>query len=490
MTQILDALTVRGAVVLTAGNPRLRVNDTGGNAALQVGTNGELALNAAGQNVTAMTLGNKGHVGAQTGNTEATLLKPIEATQRVLIVRGFLSQTADLQHWQDSTGVILVAVDKDGKLLFGPSGSQDTNLYRSAANTLKTDDTFLVTSNVALKPGGAGQSVLDGYGFYFWKTAGETNPTNIMIGALSDAGGVADTPGFMFGPGGAARDTNIFRAAANILKTDDEFQIGINGGKDTLSLTNTTADVGITIGGDTNLYRSAANALKTDDALEVAGALTTGGVAVSTTAHTHTALVPTGGLVMHAGDLTNPAPTGWLWANGQSLAVASYPALYSAIGYVYGGSGANFNVPNLCYADDVAGTPTGEGRFPLGKRSTGTANAMADTGGTLGHTHSGPSHNHSTNSHSHVIPPAGDHSHTITAASMSTATNTGTSGGGTRLTDGQTHAHGGSTAGSGSHEHSGATNVDGGGDTTGNAGTGDTGSANPPYQVVGYIIKT
>jgi hypothetical protein len=60
-------------------------------------------------------------------------------------------------------------------------------------------------------------------------------------------------------------DTNLYRSAANTLKTDDEFAIGINGGKDTLALTDTTADVGLTIGGDTNLYRSAANVLQTDD---------------------------------------------------------------------------------------------------------------------------------------------------------------------------------------------------------------------------------
>lgn len=37
------------------------------------------------------------------------------------------------------------------------------------------------------------------------------------------------------------------------------------GGKDTLNLSNTTLDTGITIGGDVNLYRSAVNVLTTDD---------------------------------------------------------------------------------------------------------------------------------------------------------------------------------------------------------------------------------
>jgi len=41
------------------------------------------------------------------------------------------------------------------------------------------------------------------------------------------------------------------------------------------------------------------------------------------------------------------APSGWLLCNGQSVTTAAYPALSAVIGYSYGGSGANFNVPNL-----------------------------------------------------------------------------------------------------------------------------------------------
>lgn len=36
----------------------------------------------------------------------------------------------------------------------------------------------------------------------------------------------------------------------------------------------------------------------------------------------------------------------WLECAGQSLATASYPDLFSVIGYTYGGAGANFTVPN------------------------------------------------------------------------------------------------------------------------------------------------
>jgi len=47
-----------------------------------------------------------------------------------------------------------------------------------------------------------------------------------------------------------------------------------NGGNDTINLSNTTAGVGLTIGGDVTLYRQAANNLQTDDLLTVSRAST------------------------------------------------------------------------------------------------------------------------------------------------------------------------------------------------------------------------
>jgi len=40
------------------------------------------------------------------------------------------------------------------------------------------------------------------------------------------------------------------------------------------------------------------------------------------------------------------APDGFKHCNAQSLAVSSYPILFSVIGYYFGGSGANFNLPD------------------------------------------------------------------------------------------------------------------------------------------------
>lgn len=44
---------------------------------------------------------------------------------------------------------------------------------------------------------------------------------------------------------------------------------------------------------------------------------------------------------------TETAPDGYLHCNGQSIAVSSYSDLFAIIGYSFGGSGANFNVPDM-----------------------------------------------------------------------------------------------------------------------------------------------
>ncbi len=54
-------------------------------------------------------------------------------------------------------------------------------------------------------------------------------------------------------------------------------------------------------------------------------------------------LIPAGAIMDFA---MATAPEGWLPCDGQSLAVAAEPALFAAIGYLYGGSGATFLVPN------------------------------------------------------------------------------------------------------------------------------------------------
>lgn len=57
-----------------------------------------------------------------------------------------------------------------------------------------------------------------------------------------------------------------------------------------------------------------------------------------------TLTVPPGTLIFHC---ANSAPSGFLKANGASLSTTTYAALFAAIGYTFGGSGASFSVPDL-----------------------------------------------------------------------------------------------------------------------------------------------
>lgn len=85
-----------------------------------------------------------------------------------------------------------------------------------------------------------------------------------------------------------------------------------------------------------------------------------------------TTLIPAGSIIQFGG---STAPAGYLICHGQSVSTASHPALFQAIGYTYGGSGANFNVPNL------------QGRVPVG-RDAGQEefNVLGETGGAKTHT--------------------------------------------------------------------------------------------------------
>jgi microcystin-dependent protein len=80
--------------------------------------------------------------------------------------------------------------------------------------------------------------------------------------------------------------------------------------------------------------------------------------------------VPVGSLQAFAGANT---PTGWLLCDGTSYSTSVYPNLFSVLGYTYGGSGANFNVPDL------------RGRMPIGPNSDSTAaNTATRSVGTKG----------------------------------------------------------------------------------------------------------
>jgi len=73
------------------------------------------------------------------------------------------------------------------------------------------------------------------------------------------------------------------------------------------------------------------------------------------------------------------APAGWLLCNGQSVVGASYPELSAVIGYSFGGSGANFNVPNLINKSiyGVSNSPASSTLFNI---SSGVNSSLSATG--------------------------------------------------------------------------------------------------------------
>lgn len=115
-------------------------------------------------------------------------------------------------------------------------------------------------------------------------------------------------------------------------------------------------------------------------------------------------LIPTGVITQYGGSV---APSGYLFCTGQSLATSTYSELFAVVGYKYGGSGSNFNLPDL--RNRVVVGKGDEVEFdPLGKTG-GSKTHTLDLTQLPVHTHIQDAHNHTQNAHNHNQDP---HSHT------------------------------------------------------------------------------
>lgn len=212
-------------------------------------------------------------------------------------------------------------INSSGNLVWGPgNATQDVNLYRSAADTLKTDDAFII--------GGATLSIPTGYASIRHSAASNAILTGSVVADAQDrlrieAGGV-----IRFGSGSAVQDTNLYRGGTDVLKTDDAFysvgnlesdtNLVLKGGSSYLSL-RAAASSGQqlsafrvstdtvdrfkwnaagklewgdgTLAVDTNLYRSGADALKTDDSFTAPTINGTSSVHAGTTARVSDAIM-------------------------------------------------------------------------------------------------------------------------------------------------------------------------------------------------------
>lgn len=81
--------------------------------------------------------------------------------------------------------------------------------------------------------------------------------------------------------------------------------------------------------------------------------------------------LPVGAVTAFAGALAAPAASftapieawGWMPCDGRTLATGQYPELFAALGYLYGGSGASFSIPDY-RGTFLRGADNGAGKDP------------------------------------------------------------------------------------------------------------------------------
>lgn len=198
------------------------------------------------------------------------------------------------------------------------------------------------------------------------------------------------------------------------------------------------------------------------------------------------------------------APTNWLICDGRSLSTTgTYAALFAVLNYAYGGSGANFNLPNL-----VQKFPMGAGPNPRGQiggtftYALATANlpphAHPITDVTHSHTVSQTGHTHPDPGHGHPGSTASDSGHTHPYTG--TMAGAGPGAGSALVNAGQSNTGVGtanitvSVAGNYTGLQAANANIslvaNGTGlSTTQNTGSGTTFQVVQPYQAVNFIIR-
>ena len=260
-------------------------------------------------------------------------------------------------------------VTNRGQVVWGDgTASGDVSLYRDAANILRTDDDFRA-NNLRV---GSGASV------FF----GNTGIDDRITGVASDSmqfwlGGLIRAEFNNAGQlvfGGHGGDTNLYRAGAGRLRTDETFEAGdhikAGGVVDANSGQNAQVRLQDDIGDgsgkasiyfgsayDTNLYRNAANVLKTDDTFECANLLVNGQpISGGGSAQWISGSGLPGGGIVKLGDLITPAP--------QAIAPPAYAAFTIQLTVPAGGvpvgslvviGGTNMYGGNITNATDPKG---------------------------------------------------------------------------------------------------------------------------------------
>lgn len=173
---------------------------------------------------------------------------------------------------------------------------------------------------------------------------------------------------------------------------------------------------------------------------------------------------------------TDTAPAGYLICDGSAISRSDYAKLFAVVGTSYGvGNGSTtFNLPDL------------RQRFPIGKAASGTGNSLGATGGAIDHKHTSAAHTHSVPAHYHGMGTGADLAVLDPLSGWSAWGGSVTSVAVRGDTQDAAYA---------AHTISGRIGlVTGGVDgnaamTSGSTTPTDTGTNNPPFLVVNYIIK-
>lgn len=192
-TSNTSALTVRNQAVAGSGSALVVHSDNSTTTAVVVQGAGDLLdlRNAAG--VSQFSVANSGNLTFSGTLTPDSLSLTGAATTTDMITADV---TGDTQR--------RFILNANGTIEWGSgSGAVDTNLFRNSANVIGTNDAILNVSTAATDTAFSGQVTGDTFDRFRQRADGRID----------------------IGPGSGARDTNIYRSAADILATDDDFAI-------------------------------------------------------------------------------------------------------------------------------------------------------------------------------------------------------------------------------------------------------------------------
>lgn len=236
--------------------------------------------------------------------------------------------------------------------LSSTSSSGDVNLYRTSADRWKTDDSFDIAGSLLV----GGSATITGN-----LTAGGISFTNLSVSGTAYVAGSATF--------GSAVTVSGNTSLSNVSASGTSYVAGSATFGSAVTVTGTTSLSNVSASGTAYVAGSATF----NSAVTATGPLTVGGTIIYG--------LPPGSITPYLGAAT-AVPTGWILANGASLSTATYPALFAAIGYNFGGSGANFSVPNL----NAGYLLLGYNGTPSSTFMTGASDAWLNT--TWNHTHS------------------------------------------------------------------------------------------------------